>query len=85
MSIVVGERVGSYEAKTKLPELRRRVEAGESFIITRHGHEVAVLGPVGGRPRMTVEEAVEGIRKFRENHTLDGISIKDLINEGRRF
>ena len=35
------EVVGSFEAKTHLSELLRRVEQGESFVITKHGNPVA--------------------------------------------
>ena len=84
MSVDLHERIGSYEAKTKLPELLRRVEAGESFVITRHGHEIARLEPIREQPKLTVEQALEDMREFRRTHTLGGISIKDLINEGRR-
>lgn len=85
MNSVVCERIGSYEAKTKLPELLRRVEAGECFVITRHGQEVAKLEPVQEKPKLTVEQAIADMREFRKTHTLDGISIRDLINEGRRY
>ena len=37
--------VGSYEAKTHLPQLLDRVEHGESIVITRHGKPVARLVP----------------------------------------
>jgi prevent-host-death family protein len=35
--------VGSYEAKTHLPELLERVERGEKILITRRGQPVALL------------------------------------------
>ena len=37
------QTVGSYEAKTRLPELLRAVERGESVTITRRGVPVARL------------------------------------------
>ena len=37
--------VGVHEAKTHLSDLLRRVEAGETVIITRRGKPVAELGP----------------------------------------
>ncbi len=43
-----GERIGAFEAKTQLPRLLRRVQAGERFIITRHGRPVAELVPYVG-------------------------------------
>ena len=39
--------VGSYEAKTRLPELLRAVELGETVTITRRGVPIARLVSVG--------------------------------------
>ena len=40
----MNEEIGSYDAKTKLPEILRRVEAGESFTITNTANHS--VGPV---------------------------------------
>ena len=40
------ESVGSFEAKTHLPQLLERVAKGEEFTITKHGKPVARLVPV---------------------------------------
>ena len=41
--------VGSYEAKTRLPELLRAVEQGEVVTITRRGEPIArIVGVEGG-------------------------------------
>ncbi len=37
--------IGSYEAKTKLPELLRQVKTGKSFTITNRGKAIADLVP----------------------------------------
>jgi prevent-host-death family protein len=39
------------DAKNRLPELIRAVEAGEVVVITRHGKPVAQLGPTPSRRR----------------------------------
>ncbi len=75
--------VGAYEAKTKLSELLERVTKGERFIITKHGVPVAVLEAADFRKKKSPERVIEDIRKFRKRHRLDGISLKDLIEEGR--
>lgn len=76
--------VGAYEAKTNLPKLLERVIKGERITITKHGVPVAVIqSPLAHRqadPRKTIEE----LRKFREKNTLGGLSIRDMIEEGRR-
>ena len=78
--------VGAYEAKTHLPELLRRVENGERITITRHGHPVAELVPPVAAPRRDVREVIEDIKRFRKGHTLGpGLTIRQLIDEGRRY
>lgn len=48
--------IGSYEAKTKLPELLRQVKAGKSFTITDRGEAIADLVPSAGlRTKDTVD------------------------------
>ena len=74
--------VGAYEAKAKFSELLRRVEKGERFVITKHGVPVAVLEPVSPG-RRDVREVIEALKEFRKKHTLGGLKIKDLIEEGR--
>ena len=76
--------VGAYEAKTHLAELLDQVGVGESITITRHGVPVARLVPALDPPEMTVDEAIDGIRRFRETHSLGGLSVREMIEEGRR-
>lgn len=79
--------VGAFEARSKLSELLDRVERGEEVTITRHGKVVARLIP-GTRPaKFTPEERDRLMRAYwaRPNRSrLDGLSIKELIEEGRR-
>ncbi|MGY4707503.1 type II toxin-antitoxin system Phd/YefM family antitoxin [Candidatus Bipolaricaulota sp. J31] len=75
-------RIGAYEAKVKFSELLRRVEKGERFVITKHGVPVAVLEPVSPR-RRDVKEVIAKIEEFARGHSLGGLKIKDLIEEGR--
>jgi prevent-host-death family protein len=75
-------KVGSYEAKTRLPDLLRRVEAGETVTITRHGKPVAQLVPVEEKREMTVGEAIEGLRNFPRVRL--GMPIRKAIEWGRR-
>ena len=75
--------IGAYEAKTKFSELLRRVEKGERFVITRHGRPVAVLEPVSLARKRNVKEVIKALKEFRKKHTLGGLKIKELIEEGR--
>jgi prevent-host-death family protein len=80
--------VGSYEAKTHLPHLLERVEQGETITITRHGKPVARLVPaVPLPPRPEIAEVIEAMRLFQEHEAPvlgEDLSVRDLINEGRR-
>ena len=77
-------RIGAYEAKTHLPRLLDEVAEGEAITITKHGVAVAVLVPASGRSAMTPAEAIARLRAFRRDHPLGGLTIRDLIDEGRR-
>ena len=77
------KQVGVYEAKTHLAHLLNEVERGETVTITRHGRPVARLVPITGR-RQTVREAIKAMEEFRKGHTLGGITVRELIEEGRR-
>lgn len=74
--------VGAYEAKTHFSELLERAARGEVITVSRHGLPMAQLGPIDARSN--ARAAVEEIRRLRERNSLDGLRIKDLVEEGRR-
>ncbi len=75
--------IGSYEAKTKLPELLRQVKSGKSFTITNRGEAVADLVPsVSARFKDKVA-AAERLKAFMLADPVRGVDIKKLIAEGR--
>ncbi len=76
--------VGSFEAKTRLPELLKRVARGEKILITRRGEPVAMLVPPLREPTRAVQEVIEEMKALRRGNKLGGISIRELIEEGRR-
>ena len=76
--------IALYEAKNKLSGLLDRVAAGEEFIITRHGRAVARLAPV--KPiidRAKARQAAKTLLEAGRGLSLGGITIKELVNEGR--
>jgi len=73
--------VGAYEAKTHLPQLLERVAGGERITITKHGRSVAVLQPVEGGGN--VADVINELKQFRRGKCLNGLSIKEMIEEGR--
>ena len=85
--------VGAFEARNKLAELLDEVEHGGEVVITRRGKPVArLVAPkpvarlVAPRPvdREAAKAAAERIRRRSRGVTLSGLSIKSLIEEGRR-
>lgn len=77
--------VGAFEAKNRLGQLLDRVEAGEEIVITRRGKAVArLVPPTAVTDRERSRRAVEEIREARKGVTLGGITIRELIDEGRR-
>jgi len=78
------ETVGAYEAKTHLPKLLERVIKGERITITKHGVPVAVLQQPVSLKKTDPKNVISELRKFRDKHSLEGLSIRDMIEEGRR-
>ena len=78
------ETVGSFEAKTHLPALLERVAKGEEITITKHGVPVARLVPAERERQRDVREVIKELKEFRKGHTLEGLSVRELINEGRQ-
>ena len=76
-------RIGAFEAKTHLPRLLRRVQAGERFVITRHDRPVAELIPFRTRDTTGIQAAIADLKDFRRTHRLDGLSVREMIEEGR--
>jgi len=81
------ESVGSFEAKTHLPQLLERVAKGEEFTITKHGKPVArLVSAVAIKPRPDVKQVINDLKAFSKGNTLgEGLTIRELIEEGRRF
>ena len=78
------ETVGAYEAKTHLPKLLERVAKGERITISKHGVPIAVLQPYDARKSSDLKSVIADLRQFRKGKSLEGLSIHDMIEEGRR-
>lgn len=77
------EEIGSYEAKTKLPEILRRVEAGEAFTITNRGKPIADVIPSRSSDRLKAETAIDRILRAKK-HKLSDTKLKELKENGRK-
>lgn len=77
------DTIGAFEAKNRLGELLERAAKGESIVITKRGRPLAVLGPVPAiRPR-DKRSVIAAIEKFRQGKTLGGLSVRELVDEGK--
>ncbi len=78
--------VGVFDAKTHLNPLLKKVSKGEKVRITR-----GVVSPLRSLfpPKLGDKEDpsqfVQEIRQLRKSVTLGKITIRELINEGRRY
>lgn len=79
--------VGSYQAKTHLPELLERVEQGENILITRRGVPVAMLTQPPQTVTRDVRQVVEEMLAYRDrqDRTTGKLTTREMIEEGRRF
>jgi len=79
------ERVGIFEAKSRLSELIERAEAGNEVTITRHGKPVAKIVPVRAKedaaPRAAVFDEIEA---FSRTVKTKPFNLRKLIEWGRK-
>lgn len=79
------DSVGVFEAQTHLGELLDRVERGESVTITRQGKPVAQLVPTAPLQERNRAEVIRDLLEFGKGRKIEGMSIRAMIEEGRRF
>ena len=75
--------IGSYEAKTRLPELLRQVKTGRSFTITNHRKAIADMVPSAGARKKDKVVAAEKLKAFMRADPVCGVNINELIEKGR--
>jgi prevent-host-death family protein len=80
------DTVGSFEAKTHLAALLDRVAKGETIIISRHGVPAAKLAPIGSpEDRISHQQIVDGMRALRKRVKPGNKSVREMVEQGRRF
>jgi prevent-host-death family protein len=78
--------IGFYEARTHFSQLLDQVARGKKVLITRRGKPVAVLGPPPAEECRDVRQVIAAMKELRKGNILgEGLSIRDLIEEGRRY
>ena len=77
--------IGAFDAKNTLGSLLDRVAKGDEVLITRHGKPVARMvsaAPVFDRNK--ARQAATGLLEASRGLSLGGLSIRELVAEGRR-
>jgi prevent-host-death family protein len=77
--------VGAFDAKTHLNALLKRVSRGETIRITLRGVPIAKLVPDKEGEQANPDDLAQGIRQLRKGARLGKISLRELIDEGRRY
>ena len=75
--------IGSYDAKTKLPEILRRVESGEEFVITNRGKPIGDLTPSRASNQVKIAAAINNLLRGL-NGPLTNEELMQLKNSGRK-
>ena len=77
------QEIGSYDTKTRLPEILRRVQAGESFTITNRGKPVADIVPNHTDNQLKVRTAIDEILANKGNYVSDEM-LAEFREAGRK-
>ena len=81
---IVHAEIGSFEAKTRLPELLRAVQQGKSYTITLRGRAIADLVPSTLSRNSEVAVGIACIQHMmKSTASLPKIDSKALLEEGR--
>jgi len=76
--------IGLSEAGSQLPNLVDRVAQGELITITKQGVPVARIVPVPNQNNSDLPQVIRDIKEARKGRRLEGLSILEMIEEGRR-
>jgi prevent-host-death family protein len=82
--------IAAFEARISFTKSVERVVQGEAIIMTRYSSPVAKIVPFDEADKGDeadkdrVENIIARIKDFNAGQTLNGLSIRDLRDEGRR-
>lgn len=78
--------ISFYEARTHLSELLDQVARGKRILITRRGKPAALLSPPPVEAGKDIKQVLREMKALRRGNVLgEDMSIRELIEEGRRF
>ena len=77
--------ISAFDAQAHLSRLLDEVVEGETITVTKNGVPVAQLIPAPEVRQRSTREVIAALKEFRCGKTLDGVSVRELIEEGRRY
>ena len=77
-------RIGAFEAKNTFSELLEQVGRGAEITITKHDRPVARLVSASASGQHERKKAAAELRAMSERYSLKGLSVRALIDEGRK-
>lgn len=78
------DAIGAFEAKNRFSELLERVGRGAEIIITKHDRPVAKLVPADEDIAAQRKKVAAELKQLRKRYSLKGLSVRELIDAGRR-
>ena len=75
--------VGIFEAKTRLSEIVRLVEAGDTFTITQRGRPAVDLVPSRQKGKRRAAEAVRRLQAMPKVEGVSAETLREWVEEGR--
>lgn len=76
--------VGMFDAKTHLPEIIRKVQAGEEVCFTRYDEEVAFLIPVNKYYKNKNHELIQSLIALKKKAPISTQAVLAFRDEDRR-
>jgi prevent-host-death family protein len=73
------------DSAASLGDLLNRAHQGQTITLVRDGEPQAVLRPADPADAADRSAAIEELLAFRNSRTLGGATVRELIEEGRRF
>lgn len=77
--------ISAFDAQAHLSRLLDEVVEGETITVTKNGVPIAQLIPAPEVRQRSTREVIAALKEFRRGKTLDGVSVRELIEEGRRY
>ena len=77
--------VAFVESISGIGDLLDRVAQGETITLVRAGEPIAILHPTGETDASARCAAINDLVAFGRGRKLNGLTIRQLVDEGRRF